>query len=509
MQSPGLGPQDPDAETQRVHGTPAGFHPDPADPGGAAPYDDAERTRLAGEDSGSQRPGQADGWPTVVQPPAGPGFPPVAAGRPRNDPYGQTEPHAPASPYGQTAPYGPADPRGHRDPYGRDDPQGGPDPYGRGGPQQGEDEYGEEAQTRILPDGAGSGWPPGTSAGQGRSPAPEEYPPTAAYPPAGGYGAASGAGGPSGPASGGYGGSPGYPPTGYPPPGGYAQPAAGYDQGYQQQGYQQGYPGPGYQEQGYQQGYQQQGYPAAGGYQQGYPPAGAYGAYPPAGTGPAGGPRPGGSGRRRAVIIGAAVVVVLLLIIIPVVLLTGGSDDGKPAAADSVSPSAPPTAPASPSATLSSSPSPSPSASPSASSTLTPAENELVAKLDSSAMTDCKPNRDAESDHILAALFCDSDDGKVVAAYAYATAGDLTSDVDVRKSLATAPGGTCKTGGSEVFTWNFDQGKTQGTAVCTVRDSSHFIFWSYDDKLVSFMATGTDGVALYEWWSGFDPVPQS
>ncbi|KQC38921.1 hypothetical protein [Frankia sp. ACN1ag] len=493
MQSPGPGPQDPDAETQRVHGTPAASRPDPVDPGSAEPYDNAERTRLVGDDAGNRRPGQAGGWPAVGQPPAGPGFPPVVASRPLNDPYGQADP------------YSQADPRSQADPYGRDDSYGGADPYGRSGPYGGGDQYGEEVQTRILPDGAGSGYPPGTSGGQSRNPGPEEYPPTAAYPPAGGYGAAPGAGGPSGPASSSYGGSPDYPPTGYPPPGGYPQPTAGYDQGYQQQGY----PGPGYQQQGYpgpgnqQQGYQQQGYPTPGGYQQGYPPAGAYGAYSPPGSGPAGGPRPGGSGRRRAIIIGAAVVAVLLLIVIPVVLLTGGSDDGKPAAAASVSPSARPTAPASPSATSSASPSPS------ASAALTPAENELLAKLDSSAMTDCKPNSDAESDRIVAALYCDSDDGKVVAAYAYATAGDLTSDVDVRKALVTTPSGTCKDGGSEVFTWNFDQGKTQGTAVCTVRQSSHFIFWSYDDKLVSFMATGTDGVALYEWWSGFDPVPQS
>ncbi|EIV94004.1 hypothetical protein [Frankia sp. QA3] len=485
MQSPGPGPQDPDAETRRVDRTPAGSRPDAGYPGGYEPDDDAERTRLVGENPAGYQPGHPGGWPPVGQPPTsmGAGFPPAAAGRPLNDPYGR------------------GDPRNRDDPYGREDR------YGHGDPHRREDPYGEDAQTRILPDGAGGAYPSGSSGGQNRNPGADEYPPTTVYPPAGGYGPGPGAGGPSGPDSDGYGGSPGYQPLGYPPPGGYLQPGADYGQGYQQQGYQHGYPGPDdYQQQGYQQqGYQQQGYPAPDGYQQGYPPAWAYGAGPPPGSGPGGGPPPAGSGRRRMIIIGATVVAVLLLIVIPIVLLTGGSDDGKPVATVSTSPSASPVASATPSTTPTSSPSPSPSAS----AELTPAENALLAKLDSSAMTDCKPNSDVEGDHILASLFCNSDDGKVVAAYAYATAGDLTSDIGVRKSRVTAPNGKCKEGGSEIFTWNFDQSKTQGTAVCTERQNGHFIFWSYDDKLVSFMATGTDGVALYEWWSGFDPVPQS
>ncbi len=456
MQSPGPGPQDPDAETRQVEGTPAGSRPDPGYPGSAELHDDAARTRLVGENAGGYQPGHASGWPPVGQPltPAQPGFPPAAPGRPLNDPYSHES------------------------------------PYGRGDPRHLEDPYGEEAQTRILPDNPGHGYPPGSPGGQGQVPGGNGYPPTAAYPPAGGYGALP-HGGLSDPGSGGFGGSPGYPPAGYQEPGGYPGPGAGYSQGYQQQGY------------------QQPGYPAAGDYQQGYPPVAAYGAYPPPGSGPTGGPRPGGSGRRWTIIIGAAVVAVVLLIVIPVVLLTRGSDDGNPLATASAPPSALPTTPAGPSATSSASPSPSPSPSPSASTAFTPAESELVAKLDSSAMTDCKPNSDAESDRILASLYCNSDDGKVVAAYAYATAGDLANDIDVRKSRVTTPNGTCKEGGSQVFTWNFDQDKTQGTAVCTALQSSHFIFWSYDNKLVSFMATGTDGVALYEWWSGFNPVPQS
>ncbi|SNQ47330.1 conserved hypothetical protein [Frankia canadensis] len=407
------------------------------------------------------------------------------------------------------------------EPVGRQ--QGWPPPTGSGGasypsgpsgrPAPG-DEYGEDERTRILP-------PDGqqTSA----------YGASGATPPAGGYT------GPGGYGTGGqYGGAgqDGYGTAGYDQQGGYSQQGGGYQQqgaGYDQGGYQQnygqtaGYPtGDAYQQSAYQQsgGPQTAGYPQTGGYQQaeyqqgsyqqGYPQGGGYGGYPPAGGGPS------GSGGRRGLLIGGIVVVVLLLIIIPVVLLSGGSDDkDKPV----VGLSAPPTASTSPSTSPSASASPSPSPTPSPTFTpspsasgpaqFTPAESALAAKLDSSAMTDCEPNSDAEGDHIQAALFCNSEDGKVVAAYSYATASDLSSDVAVRKSQVASPSGKCKEGGNEVFTWNFDQGQTQGTAVCTERNNDHFIYWSYNSKLVAFMATGTDGTALYEWWSGFDPVPQS
>lgn len=294
----------------------------------------------------------------------------------------------------------------------------------------------------------------------------------------------------------------------------YQQPE--YEQpGYQQAGYQQpGYPQSGYQPPGYEQaGYQQAGY-RQGDYQQGGYQQGGYDGYPPGPAGP-GGPGRSRPGPRRAIIIGAVVVAALLLISIPVVLLSGGSDDkpdtAAPPSITATTPAATITPSPSPSPVASTAPSPSPSPStapPASTNEFTPAESALVAKLSPTAMTDCEPNRSAESERVQAALYCDSDDGKVVAAYSYPTANDMSSDVAARKVLVTDPNGKCKQGGAEVFTWNFDKGKTQGTAICSTQSDSHFIYWSYDDKLVAFMATGTDGAALYEWWSGFDPVPQ-
>ncbi|WP_163548187.1 hypothetical protein [Candidatus Frankia nodulisporulans] len=124
-------------------------------------------------------------------------------------------------------------------------------------------------------------------------------------------------------------------------------------------------------------------------------------------------------------------------------------------------------------------------------------------------MTDCQPNSTAEGGHILAALVCHSDDGKDVAAFSYATRSDLDADVDVRKAQVTSTNGSCKNGENEVFTWNFHEGQTEGTAICSTQNGAPAIYWSYNTKLVAFTATGSDGAGLYEWWSGFDPVPQS
>lgn len=489
MQSPGSSTPDPDAETRRVDGAP-GYS------GGVDPYD--EQTRIAGDERG--------GWP---------------AGRSPNNPSGGGYSQG-SSGYGNSAGYGSS--------------------AGYGGPAQAGD---QEPQTQILPDGyatnahsapgqpgdSGSYPPPGnsggTSGGYGqdqRGGQSEAYGAPAAGYPQGGYQQGSGDSGQGydqpGYGQPGYGqqsygqqsyGQPGYGQPGQEQPS-YGQPGYG-QQNYDQQGY--GQPGygqqPGYPTGGqYQQPHDQQAYNQQGYGQQGYgqPDAyGNYGGYPPVGSG--GSPQGNGSGRRRALIIGAAVAALLLLIIVPVIVLTGGSDDDKPSASASaprvVSSSASATTPPSPSTTPSFSPSPSPSAS----SGFSPAESTLLAKLKSSAMTDCQPNSTAEGGHILAALVCHSDDGKDVAAFSYATRSDLDADVDVRKAQVTSTNGSCKNGENEVFTWNFHEGQTEGTAICSTQNGAPAIYWSYNTKLVAFTATGSDGAGLYEWWSGFDPVPQS
>ncbi|ETA04113.1 hypothetical protein CcI6DRAFT_00328 [Frankia sp. CcI6] len=411
MQSPGPGPQDPDAQTQGVDGNAGGSYSASPYSAGSAPFGDEDETHLIG-----------DSAPGVNQPG---GYPPTAQYSQHQHPQHQHPQHQYAqNPYAQ-----------HQHPQ-HQHPQ---HQY----PQHQHPQH-QYAQNPYR----------GT----------DQYPPTAVHPPSGGY----------------------------PPGEGYGQdyPVGGYPtESYPQQAYQQNY------QPGYQQGYQQQGYPAADGYG-GYPPPGAP-------------PRPGGSQRRRNTIIAAAVAATLLLIVVSVALLSGGSDNPGTVAA-SESPSASPTS-TSPSSSPSPSPSPSPSVSPSVSPSaqFTSAQHALLAKLDSSVMMDCEPNSEAEGGHIKASLFCNSDDGKVVAAYSYATTSDLNSDVEVRKSLVTTTGGKCEQGGDEVFTWNFHEGATQGTAVCNVRDGDHFIFWSYNSTLVSFMATGPDGAALYEWWSNFDPVPKA
>ena len=124
-------------------------------------------------------------------------------------------------------------------------------------------------------------------------------------------------------------------------------------------------------------------------------------------------------------------------------------------------------------------------------------------------MTDCEPNPDGEDEDINASLFCTADSGQLVAAYSYPDTASLTNDIETRKLMVDeASSGECENGEDEVFTWYYEEGVTEGTAICYNFGENFTIFWSYDDELLSFMALDQDATALYEWWTHFDPIPQ-
>ncbi|ABW15253.1 conserved hypothetical protein [Parafrankia sp. EAN1pec] len=342
---------------------------------------------------------------------------------------------------------------------------------GYGQPQSGQQGYQQPGYGQPGYEGYGQQNPPGQ----------QGYQQTQAFPP--GYGAAPGA--------------EGYGQTGQ----SYQQPGYG---DYGQQGYQQtgGYQQPGYGQQGYQtEGYQQPGYGQPG--YEGYPPGGGY----PGGPGGPGAPDPN---KRRNIIIIAVAAAVALAIAIPVALVaTGGSDDkpSPPVASGSLTPSASTSPSASPSPAPTSA-SASPSASPSASSgALTAAQSALLAKLDPTTMTDCEANPGGEDEDIDASLFCTADNGQLVAAYHYVDASHLDNDVEFRKTQVDDQG-DCASGDPDIFTWNFKEGQTEGTALCYYYENSFFIFWTYDRDQVSFMALNDNASALYEWWAKFDPIPR-
>jgi len=140
----------------------------------------------------------------------------------------------------------------------------------------------------------------------------------------------------------------------------------------------------------------------------------------------------------------------------------------------------------------------------------TAAQRALEARLDPASVRDCRPNPAPAGAGITAALFCSTTDtGQRIAVFAYRDDASLQADVTARADAVTGDG-RCETGGSEVFTWDTGPGSPAGgTVICDAREGQHFVFWSSDSDLVSFLGYGSDPRALFDWWESFAPFPGS
>jgi hypothetical protein len=332
-----------------------------------------------------------------------------------------------------------------------------------------------DAETRRISDGGAGSYQsdPGSPPGQGGHTAPENYPPAGGYPPSGDYPPGS------------------YPPGGY-PQGGYPQ--GGYDQGgYGQGGYDQG----GYGQGGYGQG-GYGGYPQGSGYS-GYP-QGGYGGYPPPGS-PGG--QPPSHRQRNFIIIAAAVLLVIGIPVAIVVATRGGDDKPNPPGGLGITASAsrsPTTAP------TTATPSRTPSPTPTRSGGFTAAQQKLLGQLDRTVMTKCEPYEDGEGGAVDASVFCTTNDGHDVVAYHFFDSDALAADTRNRES-SISDNGDCKDGVSSVQKWDYNDGVAQGALLCHFSDDNDFvIYWTYDDRLVSFITLQPNATALYQWWSKFEPV---
>ncbi len=251
------------------------------------------------------------------------------------------------------------------------------------------------------------------------------------------------------------------------------------------------------------------GYPPPTGYPPGsYPPPGAYPPGPyPGGPYPAGGPSGRPTSRRTGLIAGIAAAV-LIAVAVPVIALTVAGSD-KPRTRPSAGPILP-VIPAGPTSSATPSRPSTPATTPPATGStggLTAAESDLEAKLDPTEMTDCVENSDDEDSDIDASLKCRSSNGTTVRAFHYYGSGSLHSDVQDRSDQITEDG-ACRNGGSNVETWHLRSSPNVdvGSLLCYYDNDHYVLFWSYDDDLVSFAATGTDAAALFEWWKEFDPL---
>ncbi|ADP84099.1 hypothetical protein [Pseudofrankia inefficax] len=140
----------------------------------------------------------------------------------------------------------------------------------------------------------------------------------------------------------------------------------------------------------------------------------------------------------------------------------------------------------------------------------TDAQRALAARLDPAAVVDCRPNPAPAGAGVTAALFCSTTDThQQIAVFGYRDDASLTADVTARAG-DVADDGDCETGGSEIFTW--DTGphtRAGGTVICDTHAGQHFLFWTSDEDLVSFLGYGSDPRALFQWWELFQPFPDS
>ncbi|WP_157488913.1 hypothetical protein [Pseudofrankia sp. DC12] len=154
----------------------------------------------------------------------------------------------------------------------------------------------------------------------------------------------------------------------------------------------------------------------------------------------------------------------------------------------------------------------SPAAAPAATPELawTEAQRALAARLDPAAVSDCRPNPAPAGAGVTAALFCSATDThQQIAVFGYRDDASLTADVAARAD-GVAGDGRCEDGGSEIFTWDTGpRTQTGGTVICDTRAGQHFLFWTADADLVSFLGYGSDPRALFDWWESFQPFPDS
>jgi hypothetical protein len=138
----------------------------------------------------------------------------------------------------------------------------------------------------------------------------------------------------------------------------------------------------------------------------------------------------------------------------------------------------------------------------------TEAQRALSARLDPAAVSDCRPNPTPAGAGVTAALFCaTTGTHQEIVVFGYRDDASLTADVAARVNEVVGDG-QCETGGSETFTW--DTGPhtpAGGTVICDAHGGQHFLFWSSDDDLVSFLSYGSDPRALFDWWESFEPFP--
>jgi hypothetical protein len=194
----------------------------------------------------------------------------------------------------------------------------------------------------------------------------------------------------------------------------------------------------------------------------------------------------------------ALATAVLLIITIPLIIVFAAGDSEEnsgtpPVTLGSVTPTAgPTTAPPTPTDPAG----------------FTSGQLGLLGELDRKVMVNCYPNPDAEHGAIDSSVYCSTDSGRDVAIYHFVDDAALAADTKNRVD-SVVDEGRCSEGKTSARTWNYRKdGITQGTLICRYDEGRFVIYWTYDAARLAFIVLDPDAHALYEWWSGFEPVPR-
>jgi hypothetical protein len=132
---------------------------------------------------------------------------------------------------------------------------------------------------------------------------------------------------------------------------------------------------------------------------------------------------------------------------------------------------------------------------------LTEGEQKLVGQLNSNRLTNCTGRSDLEGNGIAAAINCQSTEvGPTKRPLVVHFADIGSAERWFSNNTAGFVGGNACADGKKLGSWTHD-GVTAGMLGCSYTDGGFRIVWVIDNALIGVIADGSDGPAMYEWWT--------
>ena len=132
---------------------------------------------------------------------------------------------------------------------------------------------------------------------------------------------------------------------------------------------------------------------------------------------------------------------------------------------------------------------------------LTEGEQHLVSQLNSNRLTNCTGRSDLEGNGIVTAINCQSTEVGPTKRPLVVQFADIGSAKQwFSNNTVGFVGGNACAGGKKLGSWSHD-GVTAGMLGCSYTDGGFRIVWIIDNGLIGVIAEGSDGPAMYDWWT--------